>query len=247
MEKIKTNLIHDYDELIGKNYPLGIYTIVGKELIPQTIDDFIGYALLAIESKNKHENNFWFKKHRNFGTIDALIHYKDELIVLPKSPLLYNIKIDSKLNDNGNLNFSLDDFEKLKKTHDLINRENISTGPLTKKEALDHLILQRLFRVNSLKEYIELRYDEKSEDPCKISVHLPNYQETPGINAFSIGFLDDWTHISAQSRLDDADWHIIGVNEQNLNQLYTVILKKYDIKNLEELEKILAFYKENKK
>ena len=78
-------------------------------------------------------------------------------------------------------------------------------------------------------------------------MHLPKYQKTPGVNAWSIGFLDDWTHFSSQSNLTDSDWHIIGVNEINLNQSNAAILSKYGIKTPGELEEIIRYYKENKK
>ena len=248
MQKDKTSLIHSYEEFIGGNYPIGISMIVEKGLIPQTVDDFIGYALLAIESNNRHENDFWFKKHRNFGTIDALAHFENELIILPKSDLLCNIKMDSKLNEYGNLDIAPEDFEKLR-THGVINREEVPTGSLNKEETLNHLILQKLFRNSSLNEYINIRYNnhEELKDSHKISLHLPKYQKTPGVNAWSIGFLDDWTHFSSQSNLTDSDWHIIGVNEINLNQSNAAILSKYGIKTPGELEEIIRYYKENKK
>ncbi len=244
---MQTNLIHSYKEFNGKSYPTNIFELFEERLMPQTVENFIEYATLALESKNKNENKFWFKNYRNFGTIDALAHHKDELIVIPKSKELINCNIKSEINKYGGIPIEKKIFQKYKEEYGLLNRKDILTGPLNKKQAIENLILAQLLGEGTLREYVDLRYSDNNENTRNISLHLPECQNEPAINAWSIGFLDEWTQFNSHLKLNDADWHLIGINEINLNQSLLSVLSLYGIKKPEQLDEIINSYQRNKK
>jgi len=250
---MKTKLIQDYKVFEG-NYNSQMPLLVEEGLIPLTFKEIMKYKVGAIKSKGNKEMYFWLNSY--WDTSTGLSYFNKELIIIPNSELLININEESRLS-NGSLISNEDYFNELKKNYEVIKRDEIISGKsLTKEQAKNHKIWNKLAEEDTrlLNEFVELIFAKTKEIygyDENMGIYLPDDQEIPSIRSWyinsqyisNLGDLsnaaDAWSDLNRSARL-------CGVSQKNFGSLLEEIARKSKISNINEAEKAFEFYNLNK-
>ncbi len=225
---MKTKLIQTEYKIFEGKYNIQMPNLVQEGLQPLTSKDIMQYRIKAIQSNDENEMNFWLNQY--FDTVDGLAYYKGlayhkgKLIVVPKSDLLFNINLDSKL-INGSLILGKEQYKELSKKYEAIERDKVKTEHnLTKKEVKEHPIWLKLAQEDRalLNEYtgaIFAKAKEVFDYDNNMGIYLPpDDEEQPVMRGWFLRNSVGRSGAVVGGSLD-YDCCLLGVRAQNLEEV----------------------------